>query len=136
MGNCPSPAALWLDKARQDLAAAERMLGDPPLPAPACFHAQQAAEKALKAVAAHAGAEDIPRVHSLLELAALIEGLGAEVAFAAEDLATLDPFAVQVRYPDFPEPDDEAAGQAVELARAICLWAEETVGPCTDTEEA
>ncbi|MGC9320220.1 MAG: HEPN domain-containing protein [Armatimonadota bacterium] len=134
MGDCPSPAGPWLDKARQDLAAAERLLTEPALPAPACFHAQQAAEKALKAVAAHAGAQDIPRVHSLLEIAAIVQSLNQDVPFAADDLASLDPFAVQVRYPDLPEPGAEIARQAVETAQAVCLWAAETISH-TEVEE-
>ena len=135
MGDCPSPAAPWLDKARQDLVAGERMLAEPPVPAPACFHAQQAAEKALKAVAAHAGAQDIPRVHSLLELAELMESLGVEPAFSLEELAFLDPFAVHVRYPDLPEPEADVATRAMELARAIVAWAESTAEPRTEPEE-
>lgn len=135
MGDCPSPAAPWLDKAQQDLVAGERMLAEPPMPAPACFHAQQAVEKALKAVAAHAGAQDIPRVHSLLELAALIESLGVNLAFSPEELASLDPFAVQVRYPDLPEPEAEVATRAMELARAIVAWAESTTQATTEPEE-
>jgi HEPN domain-containing protein len=41
----------WVDKAAQDLRAAESLLSvDPPLLYPSCFHSQQAAEKYLKAV--------------------------------------------------------------------------------------
>ena len=41
----------WLDKAEQDLNAAEALLDkDTPFLFPACFHAQQAAEKYLKAM--------------------------------------------------------------------------------------
>jgi HEPN domain-containing protein len=40
----------WFQKARDDLEAAQRLLGGtPPLTAPAAFHVQQAAEKAMKA---------------------------------------------------------------------------------------
>ncbi len=79
MGDCPSPAERWLSKARQDLEAARRAAVPPLLASVACFHAQQAVEKALKAVAAHLGAKTIPRSHSLLELAELVAEAGDEV---------------------------------------------------------
>jgi HEPN domain-containing protein len=45
----------WLEKARSDLYAAERLLdGNGPYDA-ACFHAQQAIEKAMKALLALSG---------------------------------------------------------------------------------
>lgn len=45
----PEEADEWITKAEEDLAAARRLLQDDPLPTPAAFHCQQAAEKALKA---------------------------------------------------------------------------------------
>jgi HEPN domain-containing protein len=39
------------------------------MPALACFHAQQAAEKALKAVAVSSGILSVPKSHDLLETA-------------------------------------------------------------------
>ena len=127
MAGSRSPARRWLTKAQQDLAAAERVISPPPLPAVACFHAHQAAEKSLKAVAAHLGAQEIPRTHSLLESAQLIRDVGGSTPFSDEQLASLDPYAVQARYPDFPEPSGHAAGQAVELAREICAWAQRII---------
>ena len=123
MGTSQSPAARWLSKARQDLEAAQRATAPPPLSAVACFHAQQAAEKSLKAVAAHLGATRIPRTHSLLDLAQLVRELGGQAPVGDESLAGLDPYAVQARYPDFPEPSSQAAEHAVELAREIVTWA-------------
>jgi len=81
-------------------------------------------EKSLKAIAAHLGAEEIPRTHSLLEAADLVRRLGRSVPFSDEQLASLDPYAVQARYPDFPEPSDHAAAEAVRLAREVFAWAE------------
>lgn len=127
MANSPNPARKWLSKARQDLVAAERIMSAPPLPGLACFHAQQAAEKALKAVAAHLGAEEIPRIHSLLELAQTIRELGTTLPFSDEQLASLDPYAVQARYPDSSEPSSRAAEQAVQLGQQVYAWAEQVL---------
>lgn len=57
----------WLLKAESDLATA-RLVSDGPGPYDtACFHAQQAAEKCLKAFLAHARLS-IPFTHNLEEL--------------------------------------------------------------------
>ena len=40
----------WLEFAKTDLKAAELLVSDPTLTAPASFHSQQCAEKCLKAV--------------------------------------------------------------------------------------
>jgi len=128
MANSPNPARKWLSKAQQDLVAAERILSAPPLPGLSCFHAQQAVEKALKAVAVHLGAEEIPRIHSLLELAQALRELGGTLPFSDEQLASLDPYAVQVRYPDSSEPSSRAAEQALQLAQEVYAWAERVLG--------
>ncbi len=58
----------WMGFAEADLAAAVRLIGGPDLPPRlACFHAQQAAEKALKATLVWAGTP-VPRTHDLVAL--------------------------------------------------------------------
>lgn len=131
MANFASAAERWLSKARQDLEAAERAAAPPPLTSVVCFHARQTAEKALKAVAASLGAETIPRTHSPLELSGLVAELGGESPVGDEELATLDPYAVQARYPDFHEPTVEAAEGALELAARLLGWAEDASHPPT-----
>ena len=67
MNDKASHARQWLAKADSDLMASQRLLdGDGPFDA-VCFHAQQAAEKALKAWLAVADAP-IPRTHNLEDL--------------------------------------------------------------------
>ena len=68
---CREEALLWLEYANADLAIAKV-----PLPAHAkyamlLFHAQQAVEKALKAVLIRLGS-DIPRTHNLLRLVEML----------------------------------------------------------------
>jgi HEPN domain-containing protein len=78
----------WLSKARTDLTLALVVLEQGPDMDPwvCCFHAQQAAEKALKAVLVAQGAEP-PFIHNLVALQALVPrdlDLGAPVAALAD----------------------------------------------------
>jgi len=129
MAGSPSPPREWLRKARQDLRSARLLSTSRGLSGPACFHAQQAVEKALKAVAAHLGATDIPRTHSLLELAQLISDWGGQTPWPLEELAGLDRFAVDVRYPRAPEPGPAAADKALRMAQRVCRWARQQTRP-------
>ena len=121
-------ARKWLDKARQDLDAAKRCMRPPCLAAIACFHAQQAAEKALKGVAVLLGATQVPRRHDLLEVAEIVKAQGAELPFSDEELASLNPYAVGARYPLADEPSEVAARAAIELVQRIVRWAQREIG--------
>ncbi len=69
MNDKASHAGAWLAKARSDQLAGRRLIdANGPFDA-VCFHAQQACEKALKAVLAWGGV-DIARTHNLEELQA------------------------------------------------------------------
>lgn len=111
-------AADWLDFARGDLAAARVLLGaDVPLRA-AAWHAQQTAEKALKAVLV-AGGEPVPRTHDLLDLAARV-GAAVPGLPPTRALADLTFHAVQPRYPDDLADVDEAdARRALATAEVV-----------------
>jgi HEPN domain-containing protein len=92
-------ATRWLDTAGDDLRAAEA-LAQGALYAHACFHAQQAAEKAVKAAWVMLG--EAPWGHSIQ---ALVRGFPG--APAAPDwirwqarAAALDRFYIPTRYPD------------------------------------
>ena len=122
-----SPAQKWIEKALQDLDLADRAMQPPRLPALACFHAQQAAEKALKSVAARLGAGNVPKTHNLLELADIIRQRGGTVPFPDHQLAELIPYAVEARYPGGPEPSVPAAARALHIAHEIVRWAQNLV---------
>lgn len=81
-----------------------------------CYHAQQAVEKALKAVLVVAG-EDPPRTHNLVRLNAAVDP--PVLGVSDEDtLATLTLWSVEQRYPaDQPEPTDSDAADALEFGR-------------------
>ena len=69
MNDRASHARQWLKKAESDLTAARRLLDGNGQYDAVCFHAQQAAERALKAIWAFADAP-IPRTHNLEDLQA------------------------------------------------------------------
>ena len=105
----------WLVKAEQDLRVAEHILDlktDCPFDF-VCFHAQQCAEKYLKALLA---LHRIPfgKTHDLTELALLIPG-NAKAALSKLRLAELNPYAVEARYPG--EGDEANGGDALQALR-------------------
>jgi len=114
----------WLARARGDLALARV-----PLPADAfyealCFHAQQAAEKALKAVYLHHGWR-FKYIHDLAELVAGLKQNGMTVPEDVMDSMNLTSYASATRYPDLDEPvTEDEHRQAVARAEAVVQWAE------------
>ena len=100
-----------LEKARRDLVAAEAIRATGEAFDMACFHAQQAVEKALKALLA---LDDVayPLRHDLGELVALAAPRWPLVREAADAIFALGPFAVAVRY------DATANPSAVNIAEA------------------
>ena len=84
----------------------------------ACFHAQQAAEKALKASLVVAGIE-FRKTHDLVVLAAL-QPEPLRSAVLGLELQLLQPWAVDARYPaDVPEANAEEAGEVVGVASRL-----------------
>lgn len=112
-----------LQKAQGDLLTAERMLQPPVVPWVVAFHAQQAAEKALKALIYHLGGEPA-RTHSLGDLAFMAAELdrtaGRQVFLKHQAaMGELEKHAVEPRYLDAPEVSAAEARAAVETARAV-----------------
>ena len=68
-----------------------------------CFDAQQAAEKAIKALLIHLGVR-FPYVHDLTELLTLVEQAEREVPQSIRQAARLTRYAVGTRYPGVSEP--------------------------------
>jgi HEPN domain-containing protein len=90
----------WLRHAQSDIRLARLALKEEILPEQICFHAQQAAEKALKAVLLHKKV-DFPFTHDLEELVEVSMNGGIAVPDELHDLGNLTPYAVQARYPGF-----------------------------------
>jgi len=110
----------WLERAELDLRLAERALQIPPaLAGGAAYHAQQAAEKALKAfLAAHD--QPFPPTHNLNVLLPLCESLDADFQEFTRVSGVLTPYATQFRYPGGPiEPEVVDAKAALEDASGL-----------------
>jgi HEPN domain-containing protein len=87
------------------------------------FHAQQAAEKALKAVLVGASV-GFPRTHDLQALLLLIGGTGIAMPPELEGLNALTRFAAETRYPGDPEPiTPDELEHAIGLADKAVAWA-------------
>ncbi len=115
----------WLQRARSDLRLAQVALGTKGvMPADAAFHAQQCAEKALKALLLHHRVE-FPRTHAIEVLLDLLKEHGLEVPKGVDDAFELTEYAVQARYPGEWEPVSHAeAHRAVERAALVLRWVE------------
>jgi HEPN domain-containing protein len=115
----PADAHSWLKFAAADLAAARLLRTNDEVPSRiACFHAQQAAEKALKAVLISCDTA-FRKTHDVV---VLVAQLPAEVASELDevDLLVLQPWAVDGRYPgDLPDATPEEAGEAISVAEHL-----------------
>jgi HEPN domain-containing protein len=109
----------WLRYAYEDLVAAETIVGAPDMaPRHACWLAQQAAEKAIKAVLIFLQI-DFPRSHDLDALRNLVPD-GWQFKEDHPDLADLTEWTVEARYPgDWPDATEAEARSAVRQARAV-----------------
>ena len=108
----------WLERAGENLATAEVVLASSSLaPRIAAWHAQQAVEKAIKAVLVVDQIE-FPFTHDLAALHALLQRRLRAVA--GSDLASLSRYAVEARYPGpWPDTEPDDAQAAVIVARAV-----------------
>ena len=98
----------WMSKAEHDIVTAIRLLGvTPALPDVVCFHAQQCAEKTLKAFLVGAGIH-VERTHYLPRLLELCRGADGSFDDLVADATSLTDYAVSARYPDVEEPDPSA----------------------------
>jgi HEPN domain-containing protein len=117
----------WIARAKSSLAlAAARTPGV--LYEDLCFPAQQAAEKALKAVFV---SKKIPYqyTHDINALLSGLEYQGVEIPLPLWDAVTLTSFASDTRYPGTATPvTKEEYHEAVRLAQEVLRWAEEQTG--------
>ncbi|MGH9478859.1 MAG: HEPN domain-containing protein [Terriglobales bacterium] len=122
-----SPAE-WLAMAAEELAVARALTGAPGgLTEAICFHSQQCAEKALKAVYVRFADRLPPRLHALEELLRQIEMAGGTIAGAPAGLKFMTPYATTLRYETPGSATPEQAREALALAAAAMAWAE---APC------
>lgn len=124
----PDNPRTWLLHARSNLLLAEKggklkdvLLED------LCINAQQAAEKALKAICVSYGL-GFPKSHSIVHLMDILETKGVKIPKEVKEGDILTQYAVQTRYPSWVEKitKDEYI-EALKLAAQIVFWAESLV---------
>ena len=108
----------WLRKAESDLTSAALSLAAGQALDGACFHAQQAAEKCIKAYMT-AGEIEFPFIHNLEKLIALCAQHDAEFATLKTLGQNLTPFAVELRYDAEFWPAPETVRGALAAASTI-----------------
>jgi HEPN domain-containing protein len=110
----------WLRKADQDLAAgAHALAAEPPFTAHAVFHAQQAAEKSMKALLTW-HSTPFRKTHLLEEIGEQCLRIDDSLRPWVDDAVPLTAFAWKYRYPGEPdEPSEEEAANALAIARRL-----------------
>jgi HEPN domain-containing protein len=109
----------WIEKAEGDFATAGRELRARRYPNydAVCFHAQQVAEKYLKAFLQEHG-RTFPKTHNLVELLELCLAVDPEFEAQRNRLIVLDRYAVRYRYPG-DAADKEEARDAYRTTRTL-----------------
>jgi HEPN domain-containing protein len=116
MNSPESNFSAWLRKAEHDLLNIENNLAATDIPwDTVCFHAQQAAEKVLKAFLVFHG-RDLSKTHDLVALLALCVESHPGLAGLETDCRQLTSYGVAARYPDDLFEPDETDGREVVAA--------------------
>lgn len=127
MASSEDLARLLLERAAEDETAARELL---PLPrvtdAIVAFHAQQAVEKALKAVLASRQVE-FPFTHDLAALEELCANRGIDIPSELAEVDRLTPYAARTRY-GAADPATVDRDSALALASAALAWARAASG--------
>jgi HEPN domain-containing protein len=121
--NAGSPSD-WIERAKSNLTRARQPKPEGVVYEDLCFDAQQAAEKALKALLI---ARETPFrfVHDIGELLRTLENSGVAIPATIRDAAELTEFAVEARYPGPFEPvTEDEWKRAVALAETVAAWVE------------
>lgn len=124
----------WLTKAENDLLAGRRILegGMPESYDTVSFHAQQAAEKALKALLVRHQVA-FRKGHNLAELLELVDSVELGTREALGAIGELTPYAVEGRYPaGLPSVDRDEAARHVALADAAVVYVRSRLAPYLD----
>jgi HEPN domain-containing protein len=124
----PDDPIEWLNRARSNLARAKAKRKGVYLE-DLCFDAQQAAEKAIKALLIKLDV-NFPYVHDLAELLTLVEKAGQVVPEPIKRAEELSRFAVFTRYPGIgPSIKEREYRETAEIAARVVKWAENIILP-------
>ena len=120
----PDDPRAWLDRARSNLIRAQQRAPNVYLE-DLCFDAQQAAEKALKALCIERSLE-FPYVHDLTRLVTLLQEEGQPVPDEVKEAGRLTRYAVFTRYPGVGDPvTEDDHERAVAIAGRVVEWVED-----------
>ena len=112
----------WITKAEGDFIVAQKIYRarKQPVYDAVCFHAQQCAEKYLKAFLQE-NQQKIPRTHKLLDLLKLCQEIDSSLEIISTDMRELARFTVNIRYPgmDADKEDAKIAFTAVKVVRKV-----------------
>jgi HEPN domain-containing protein len=113
----------WLARAKGSLALAKQPKAEEAFREDQCFLAQQAAEKALKAVYQLKGIL-FRYTHDLEELGLGLEDRGVPIPPDVKGAIILTRYAFETRYPGpFEAVTEEEYQEAIRLAEAVVTWA-------------
>ena len=115
----------WLTYASHDLQAAKFLQAMKPLPVEIiCYHCEQSAEKAIKAIIVFKGEQGgLPKKHELIFLLQQIKNMVSIPDNIYDGAAALTPYGISVRYPNDLELLEEDAALALKYAEEIFNWA-------------
>ena len=117
----------WLRYAESDLLLITAALNGQRSAGEICFHAQQATEKAFKALLELQQVE-VPRIHNLVQLHSLVEA-SLHVPVNLDRLERLTDLQSEARYPgEWPEPTDEEARWSADVATSVVQAVKEAFG--------
>ncbi len=128
----PEDPREWLNRAHSNLAIARNRSDTSVYLEDLCFNAQQAVEKALKAICIFHHIE-YPYIHDLAALVTIIMKNEVCVPDHVREAAKLTRFAITTRYPHFSSPvKEEEYQQAVAIAESVVTWCESEIGNTRD----
>lgn len=113
----------WLFKSEQDLKSAEYLLTSPnKLYDVAIFHAQQCAEKAIKAWLVKNG-HPSEKTHNLIYLCQIAMEFDKAFSELLDMVLLLNPYSTLFRYPEGDLlPTEKESRQAIEAARSVFFF--------------
>jgi len=130
----PDDPREWLRRARSNLVRARQRQPDVYFE-DLCFDAQQAAEKAVKALLLHMDVR-FPYTHDLADLLTLVQQNEQPVPNSVKEAAALSEYAVETRYPGLAEPvTEEEHAEAVKWAERVVQWAKQRVKDSDNAQE-
>lgn len=125
----PDNPVEWLNRAKSSLALAKQRSREI-YPEDLCFQAQQAAEKAIKALYISKNIA-FPYIHDISQLLAALEKEGVIIPKDIKTASTLTLYAAQTRYPGLENPvSDEEYHKALVSAERVVVWAEKIIKSC------